>query len=77
MRRNSLDISKQSAAALAEMLRHSQELNALLLDLQRRGDASYLEIAKEIVGKIMGEIYVAAFYPIFRDCPDLKPPGFP
>jgi hypothetical protein len=75
---NSLGLQKAVASELANLcLRHSKELNALLLGMQQRGDDHDLEIAKRIVGRIMGEIYVAAFYPIFRDFPDLKPEGFP
>ena len=78
MSANKSGLERRTAAELAALcLRHSRELNDFLLDLQRREDTAQMTIAKTIVGKIMGEMYVAAFYPIFEDYPDLKPPGFP
>jgi hypothetical protein len=73
-----LNLQKQSATDLVDAcLRQSRELNALLLEIERRRSAADLEAARKIVGRIMGEIYVAALYPIFEQYPDLKRPGFP
>lgn len=58
------------------LLRHSRELNSFLLELERRNDPD-LSLARIIVGKIMGEIYVAGLYPVFKEYPELTPPGFP
>ncbi len=73
-----LDLQRRPATALADVcLRHAQELNALLHDIDRRDSAVDLQTAKKMVGKMIGEIYVAALYPIFERYPDLKPPSMP
>lgn len=58
------------------LLRHSRELNSYLQELERRNDPD-LPLARIIVGKVMGEIYVAGLYPVFKEYPELTPPGFP
>lgn len=58
------------------LLRHSRELNSYLQELERRNDPD-LQSARIIVGKIMGEIYVAGLYRIFREYPELTPSSFP
>ena len=74
----SLNLGMRSAATLVDLsLRYTRELNALLLEIEHLDRAEDTQTAKQIVGKIMGEIYTAALYPIFEKYPDLKPPGFP
>jgi len=71
-------LQRRAASAVAEMcLRHSRELNDLLQDIESHDAPGDLQAAKKMVGRIMGETYVAALYPIFEEYPDLKPTGFP
>jgi hypothetical protein len=73
-----LTLKKEPAAELAELcLRHGRELNSALQSIAQRDSADDLRVAKTIVGKLMGEIYTAALYPIFEDYPELKPKDFP
>lgn len=73
-----LDLERRPAGALVELcLRHTRELNALLQEIERRDSAIDLETARKMIGRLMGETYVAALYPIFEEYPDLKPTGFP
>ena len=69
---------REAAAGLVDLLlRHSRELNGALLGLQDRGEDADLQAARQMIGRILGETYVAALYPIFDKYPDLKPEGFP
>lgn len=73
-----LDLQRRTASAVAELcLRHTRELNALLIDIERRDRGVDLETAKTMIARIMAETYVAALYPIFEEYPDLKPIGYP
>ena len=71
-------MEKQCASDLAEiLLRHSRELDAFLDVLQRRGNDDDFQAARKIVGRVMAEMYSAAFYPLYQTYPELKPPEFP
>lgn len=73
-----LNMTKENAALLAELcLRHSAELDRFVANLKKSSDQADAEVARKVVGRIMGEIYVAALYPIFETYGDLKPPNFP
>ena len=73
-----LDLQRRPAQALVETcLRHTEELNTLLLDIERGDGSADLEAAKKMIGKVMGETYIAVLYPIFEKYPDMKPIGFP
>ena len=74
----SLNLGKASGQKIARiLLRQSAELEAMLAGLRPQVSSAEYDAACTMVGRIMGEIYVAAFYPIFEAYPDLKPPGFP
>ena len=78
MSRTSLKLQEATAADLALLCtRHAQELNEFLMRLEQSGKPDDLQAIKKISGRIMGEIYVAALYPIFESYPHLKPSGFP
>ena len=74
----SLNLNLASSRTLtAILLRQSAELDKLLGDLKGSVPDAEFETARSIVGRILGEIYVAALYPIFEKYPGLKPDGFP
>ena len=74
----SLNLGKASGQKISQtLLRQSAELEATLASLRPQVSNADYDAACTIVGRIMGEMYVAAFYPIFEVYPDLKPPGFP
>ena len=77
MPETALKLSKRSAEALADIcLRHAGELNAFLQTIHQGNSAVDLEIAKTMIGRIMGETYMAALHPIFERYPELKPTDF-
>ena len=74
----SIALNVAASSTIAQTLvRHSAELDEMLRQLKPELPTAEFDVACTIVGKIMGEMYVAAFYPIFEAYPDLKPPGFP
>ena len=74
----SIALNVAASSTIAQTLvRHSAELDEMLGQLQPGLNVAEFHVARTIVGKIMGEIYLAALYPIFETYPDLKPPGFP
>lgn len=64
------------AAEIAKtMLRHGKEQDDMLLAIEPIRDAGEWKQAKLMVGNMLAEIWLESLAPIFREHPDLIPPG--
>ena len=74
----SLALTQDTSRELTGILiRQSAELDGFLNRVQTNISSEDFDAARRIVGKILGEVFVSALYPIFEKYPELKPDGFP
>ena len=66
------DIAEKIAALMVEM---GAKLNQSTADVQSAATTEEFRAYRSVVARIMGEMLTEIMNPIYREHPDLKPPG--